>query len=49
VPAAFGALLPRWLAAAGLIIALVAEFSTLSLLADGAAYLLPVARSAGLA
>src|SRR5215467_147298 len=49
VPAAFGALLPRWLAATGLIIALAAEFSALSLLVDGAAYLLPVARFAGLA
>ena len=49
VPAAIGALLHRWLAATGLIIALVAEFSTLSLLINGAAYLLPVARFAGLA
>ena len=49
VPAAFGALLPRWLAGTGLFIALAAEFSTLSLLASGAAYLLPVARFAGLA
>jgi len=49
VPAAFGALLPRWVAATGLIIALAAEFSALSLLADSAAYLLPAARFAGLA
>ena len=49
VPAAFGALLPRWLAGTGLIIALAAEFSALSLLIDGAAYLLPAARFAGLA
>ena len=49
VPAAFGAPLPRWLPATGLIIALTAEFSALSLLIDGAAYLLPVARFAGLA
>ena len=49
VPAVFGALLPRWLAATGLIIALAAEFSALSLLINGAAYLLPVARFAGLA
>ena len=49
VPAAFGALLPRWLAGTGLFIALAAEFSTLSLLVTGAAYLLPVARFAGLA
>jgi len=49
VPAAFGALLPRWLAGTGLVIALIAEFSALSLLVGGAAYLLPVARFAGLA
>jgi hypothetical protein len=49
VPASFGALLPRRLAATGLIIALAAEFSALSLLINGAAYLLPVARFAGLA
>ena len=49
VPAAFGALLPRWVAATGLILALAAEFSALSLLADSAAYLLPAARFAGLA
>jgi len=49
VPAAFGALLPRWLAATGLILALAAEFSSLTLLADGFAYLLPVARFGGLA
>jgi hypothetical protein len=49
VPAAVGALLPRWLAGIGLIIALAAEFSTLSLLVNGAAYLLPVARFAGFA
>jgi hypothetical protein len=49
VPAAFGALLPRWLAATGLILAVAAEFSSLCLLADGFAYLLPVARFGGLA
>ena len=49
VPAAFAALLPRWLAGTGLLIALAAEFSTLSLLLSGAAYLLPAARFAGLA
>jgi hypothetical protein len=48
-PAAFAALLPRWLAGTGLLIALAAELSALSLLAGGAAYLLPVARFAGLA
>ena len=49
VPAAVGALLPRWLAATGLILAVAAEFSSLCLLADGFAYLLPVARFGGLA
>jgi hypothetical protein len=49
VPAAFGALLPRWLVATGLILAVAAEFSSLTLLADGFAYLLPVARFGGLA
>ena len=49
VPAAFGALLPRWLVAAGLILAVVAEVSALSLLTDGFSNLLPVARFAGLA
>jgi len=49
VPAAVGALLPRWLAATGLVIAVAAEFSSLCLLADGFAYLLPVARFGGLA
>ena len=49
VPAAFGALLPRWLAATGLILAVAAEFSSLCLLADGFAYLLPAARFGGLA
>jgi len=49
VPAAFGALLPRWLVVVGLILAVAAEFSALSLLADGFSNLLPVARFAGLA
>jgi len=49
VPAAVGALLPRWLAATGLVIAVAAEFSSLCLLADGFAYLLPAARFGGLA
>ena len=49
VPAAFGALLPRWLVAAGLILAVVAEVSALSLLTDVFSNLLPVARFAGLA
>ncbi|GAB3826397.1 hypothetical protein ACFPIJ_06465 [Dactylosporangium cerinum] len=42
-------LLPRWLAWAGLAVAAVAELATLSLLLEGAAYLLPIARFAGLA
>jgi hypothetical protein len=49
IPAAFGRLLPRWLVTAGIVLAVVAELSTLSLLFTGAAYLLPVARFAGLA
>ena len=48
VPAAFGRLLPNWLWTAGLAIALVAELSTLALLLDGAAFLLPIARFGGL-
>ncbi len=48
VPAAFGRLLPRWLWTAGLAIAVPAELSTLSLVVDGAAFLLPIARFAGL-
>ena len=49
VPAAFGALLPRWLVVTGLILAVAAEFSSLCLLASGFAYLLPIARFGGLA
>lgn len=41
--------LPRWLAVAGLVLAVVAEASTLTLLGDAAAYLLPIARFGGLA
>ncbi|MFE2474873.1 hypothetical protein [Streptomyces sp. NPDC059389] len=48
VPGLLAGLLPRALAVAGLAIAAVAELSTLVLLADGAALLLPVARFAGL-
>jgi len=44
VPALFGRLLPRPAAIVGLVIAVVAQLSTLSLLNDGAAYLLPLAR-----
>jgi hypothetical protein len=49
VPAAFGRLLPRWLVTIGLVLAVIAELSTFTLLVDGAAYLLPIARFAGLA
>ncbi|MET9958468.1 hypothetical protein ABZ128_05160 [Streptomyces sp. NPDC006326] len=48
VPGLLAGLLPRALAVAGLAVAAVAELSTLVLLADGAALLLPVARFAGL-
>jgi hypothetical protein len=49
VPAAIGRLLPRPVAIAGLAFALVAELSTIALLARQAAFLLPVARFGGLA
>jgi hypothetical protein len=49
VPGLLGGLLPRGFAIAGLVLAAVAELSTLTLLLDGAAYLLPVARFGGLA
>lgn len=49
VPGLIVGLLPRWLAIAGLVLAAVAEFSSLTLLIDGAAHLLPVARFGGLA
>jgi hypothetical protein len=48
-PGLLGHLLPHGFAFAGLILALVAELSALTLLLDGAAYLLPVARFGGLA
>ncbi|MFI8500634.1 hypothetical protein ACIGFK_19375 [Streptomyces sp. NPDC085524] len=48
VPGLLAGLLPRPLAMAGLAVAAVAELSTLVLLADGSALLLPVARFAGL-
>ncbi|GHB56880.1 hypothetical protein GCM10010347_28770 [Streptomyces cirratus] len=48
VPGLLAGLLPRALAVAGLAVAAVAELSTLVLLADGGALLLPVARFAGL-
>jgi hypothetical protein len=49
VPAAFGRLLPRPLVAAGIAIALVAALSTLALVSEPAAFLLPVGRFGGLA
>ncbi|MCH0541447.1 hypothetical protein I3F58_18155 [Streptomyces sp. MUM 203J] len=49
VPGLLAGLLPRGLAFTGLAIAAVAELSTLALLVDEAAYLLPVARFTGLA
>jgi hypothetical protein len=49
VPGLLARLLPSWLAWAGLVIAGIAELSTLTLLAEPAAYLLPVARFTGLA
>jgi hypothetical protein len=49
VPGLLARLLPRWLAAAGLGIAAVAELATVALLFDDAAFLLPLARFTGLA
>jgi hypothetical protein len=49
VPSAIGRLLPRGLALAGVALALIAELSTLSLISEPAALLLPVARFGGLA
>ncbi|MFE2145183.1 hypothetical protein ACFXA3_26180 [Streptomyces sp. NPDC059456] len=48
VPGLLAGLLPRAFAVAGLTVAAIAELSTLVLLVDGAAPLLPVARFAGL-
>jgi hypothetical protein len=49
VPAYFARLLPRPVIGAGLVLALIAELSTLSIIADAAGYLLPVARFPALA
>jgi hypothetical protein len=49
VPGLLARLLPPWLAWAGLVIAGIAELSTLTLLVQPAAYLLPVARFTALA
>ncbi|MET9350855.1 hypothetical protein [Streptomyces termitum] len=48
VPGLLAGLLPRALALGGLVLAAVAELSTLTLLFDGAAVLLPIARFGGL-
>jgi hypothetical protein len=49
VPGLLAGLLPRWLSVAGLVIAVLAELGTLSLLVSDASYLLPIARFTGLA
>jgi hypothetical protein len=49
VPALLLGLFPRRLAIAGLVLATIAELSTLTLLVDGAAFLLPIARFLGFA
>jgi hypothetical protein len=49
VPALLAGLLPRWLAWAGLVLAGIAELSTLTLLWEGAAFLLPIGRFIGFA
>jgi len=49
VPALIVGLLPRWLAIAGLVLAVVAELSTLTLLVPTLGATLPVARVAGMA
>jgi hypothetical protein len=49
VPALIVGLLPRWLAFGGLVLAAIAELSTLTLVLDGAAFLLPIARFIGFA
>jgi uncharacterized membrane protein YkgB len=48
VPALLTGILPKWLSLTGVVIAAVAELSTLSVAADGFAYLLPIARFPGL-
>jgi hypothetical protein len=49
VPGLLARLLPRWLTIAGLVIAALAELTTLTLLVADASFLLPVARFTGLA
>ena len=48
VPTLMGRLLPRWLAWLGIILAVVAELSSLALLTPIAMILLPIARFGGL-
>jgi len=48
VPSLILGLLPRWLAWAGLVIAVIAELTTLVLIWPGFAVLLPIARFTGL-
>lgn len=48
VPALLGRLVPRWIAWLGLVIAVIAELSTLSLLVPVLSFLLPLARFSGL-
>ncbi len=48
VPGLLAGLLPKWLSVAGLVIAGLAQLSTLTLLVEGAAYLLPIARFTGM-
>jgi hypothetical protein len=47
VPSLFGKLLPRWLAWLGIVLAVIAELSTLSLLTPAAMLALPIARFGG--
>lgn len=49
VPGLLARLIPRWLAIAGLVIAVIAELGTLTLLIHGMALLLPAGRFAGYA
>ncbi|MCP3803375.1 DUF4386 domain-containing protein [Allokutzneria sp. A3M-2-11 16] len=48
VPGLLAGLLPRWLSVAGLVIAGLAQLTTLALLVEGAAFLLPISRFTGL-
>ncbi|WP_210408370.1 DUF4386 domain-containing protein [Allokutzneria sp. NRRL B-24872] len=48
VPGLLAGLLPKWWSVAGLVIAGLAQLATLTLLLEGAGYLLPIARFTGL-